>query len=132
MRFILALVASAIISTAAPAEVGTRHIVKYVPFAGEPEPLVPERCEFLEVRDGVKLWRGDCISASPYRKFVAPKRKSLKKSRSAKKRPMASPRLGLQHKQEQLRDNTKAKKHGHRSFNSRGSTRPAFISKTVD
>ena len=89
----LATVAIVIISTHALAEVGIRHGVKSAPFAGEPEPLLPERCEFLEVRDGVKLWRGDCISASPYGKFVAPKKKSWRqKSRPAKKRLMTAPR----------------------------------------
>lgn len=94
MRLVLAIVAVVIVSTDAPAEVGIEHAVKAVPFAiGEPEPLLPERCEFLEVRDGVKLWRGDCVSASRYAKSVAPKKKTWRqKSRLSKKRPMRSAR----------------------------------------
>jgi hypothetical protein len=91
MRLGLAVVAVAIISTDALAEGGIAHVVKAVPLAAEPEPLLPERCEFLEVRDGAKLWRGDCVSASPYArlavpKFVAPKKKSWhQKTRLSKK-----------------------------------------------
>ena len=29
---------------------------------GEAEQLLPERCELLEVVNGAKLWKGDCIS----------------------------------------------------------------------
>ena len=86
MKLVVAVVAVAIISTDALAEVGIEHVVKAVPSAAEPESLLPERCEFLEVRDGVKLWRGDCVSASPHAKFIAPKKQSWRqKSRLAKK-----------------------------------------------
>jgi len=86
MRLVLMVVAVGIIATDARAEVGIAHVLKAVPVAAEPEPLVPERCEFLEMKDGVKLWRGDCVSASPYAKYVAPKKKSWKqKSKLARK-----------------------------------------------
>jgi hypothetical protein len=76
MRLVSAVVVAAIISTDALAEVGIEHAVKAVPFAAEPEPLLPERCEFLQIRNGVKFWRGDCVSASPYATDVTPKKKS--------------------------------------------------------
>jgi len=82
MRLIFALFAIVIISMDALAEVGLEDVVKAVPSAiGEPEPLLPERCEFLGVQDGVKLWRGDCVSAPPYAQLIAPTKKKRQKSR---------------------------------------------------
>jgi hypothetical protein len=87
MRLIFALVAVVIVSTDAHAEVGIEDVVKATPVAiGEPEPLLPERCEFLGVRDGIKLWRGDCISASRYAQFVATKKKLSRQKSSRLKR----------------------------------------------
>ena len=87
MRLILALVAVVIVSTDAPAEVGVEDVVKAIPVAiGEPEPLLSERCVFLGVRNGTKLWRGDCISASRYAQFVATKKKSSRQKSSRLKK----------------------------------------------
>ena len=83
MRLIFALFAMEIISMDALAEVGLEDVVKAVPSAlGEPEPLLPERCEFLGVRDGVKLWRGDCVSVPPYAQLIAPKKKKSPRQKS--------------------------------------------------
>ena len=35
------------------------------PMTSEPEPLVPEKCEQIDTWNGLKIWAGDCISASP-------------------------------------------------------------------
>jgi hypothetical protein len=60
MRLLFAFIMVAIISEEAFAQGAVEDIVKAKPLAiGEPEPLLPERCEFVGVRDGVKLWRGD-------------------------------------------------------------------------
>ena len=75
------VVAVGIIATDARAEVGIAHVLKAVPVAAEPEPLVPERCEFLEMKDGVKLWRGDCVSASPYASMLLQRKNRRDKSR---------------------------------------------------
>lgn len=81
MRLILAFLAVQIVSTDALAEVGLEDVAKSVPVAtGEPEPLIPERCEFVGISQGVKLWRGDCVSAS----LIARNKKSRRKNRAVR------------------------------------------------
>jgi hypothetical protein len=46
---------------------------------GEPEPLLPEKCELLEVVNGTKLWKGDCISRPAVEEPIVRKKKRRKK-----------------------------------------------------
>jgi hypothetical protein len=46
---------------------------------GEPEPLLPEKCELLEVVNGAKLWMGDCISRPAAEEPIVRKKKRRKK-----------------------------------------------------
>lgn len=64
MRRVLVVYAM-IISTNALAQVAIEDRAPSVsPVIDEPESLLPESCELLEVINGVKIWRGDCVSAS--------------------------------------------------------------------
>jgi hypothetical protein len=45
----------------------------------EPEPLLPEKCELLEVVNGAKLWKGDCISRPAAEEPIVRKKKRRKK-----------------------------------------------------
>jgi hypothetical protein len=45
---------------------------------GEPELLLPEKCELLEVVNGAKLWKGDCISRPAEEEPIVRKRKRRK------------------------------------------------------
>ena len=51
---------------------------------GEAESLVKESCEYLETINGIKIWGGDCVSASPSAEAVRPKKNA--RQRKAKKR----------------------------------------------
>ena len=46
---------------------------------GEPEPLLPEKCELLQVVNGAKLWKGDCISRPAAEKPIVRKKKRRKR-----------------------------------------------------
>jgi hypothetical protein len=86
MKLIFASVAITVISTGALAQRGVEDLVKGKPVAlGESEPLLPERCEFVGVRQGVKLWRGDCVSASSYERVTVRKKSGGKVDRSMKR-----------------------------------------------
>ena len=50
---------------------------------GEPEPLLPEKCELLEVVNGAKLWKGDCISRPAEEPTVRKKKRRKKVSESS-------------------------------------------------
>ena len=59
----VSIVAAALLATNALAQVIDEPASSNIAAAtGEPEPLLPEKCELLEVVNGAKLWKGDCIS----------------------------------------------------------------------
>ena len=52
--------------TNALAEVATAPFTPSVQsMVGDAELLVPGRCELLDIVNGVKIWRGDCVTVSP-------------------------------------------------------------------
>ena len=60
----VSIVAAALLSTNALAQIINEPASSNIAAAtGEPELLLPEKCELLEVVNGAKLWKGDCIAA---------------------------------------------------------------------
>jgi hypothetical protein len=57
------------------------------PMSREPEPLVPEKCEQIDTWNGLKIWAGDCVSASPQETATAVSEKKLRKKKRKKKSP---------------------------------------------
>lgn len=72
------LIATSTGGAAAQAFVPEQNPQKTLPFL-DPEPLRPERCEFLGLTDGFKTWRGDCVSDPASDVAPAPKKQQVRK-----------------------------------------------------
>ena len=55
--------------------------------SGQEEPLIKEGCEYLETINGIKIWGGDCVSASQSTEVVTPKKKAISKKPRKRKTP---------------------------------------------
>ena len=72
----VSIVAAALLSTNALAQIINEPASSNIAAAtGEPELLLPEKCELLEVVNGAKLWKGDCISRPAAEKPIVRKRR---------------------------------------------------------
>jgi hypothetical protein len=76
----VSIVAATLLATNALAQVIDEPASSNIAAAtGEPEPLLPEKCELLEVVNGAKLWQGDCISRPAAEEPIVRKKKRRKK-----------------------------------------------------
>ena len=76
----VSIVAATLLATNALAQVIDEPTSSNITAAtGEPEPLLPEKCELLEVVNGAKLWKGDCISRPTAEEPIVRKNKRRKK-----------------------------------------------------
>ena len=76
----VSIVAATLLATNALAQVIDEPASSNIAAAtGEPEPLLPEKCELLEVVNGAKLWKGDCISRPAAEKPIVRKKKRRKR-----------------------------------------------------
>jgi len=78
----VSIVAATLLATNALAQVIDEPASSNIAAAtGEPEPLLPEKCELLEVVNGAKLWKGDCISRPAAEEPIVRKKKRRKSSK---------------------------------------------------
>ena len=78
----VSIVAATLLATNASAQIikdPTRSDIAAT--TGEAEQLLPERCELLEVVNGAKLWKGDCISRPAAKEPIVRKKKRRKSSK---------------------------------------------------
>ena len=78
----VSIVAATLLATNASAQVikgPTRSDIAAT--TGEAEQLLPERCELLEVVNGAKLWKGDCISRPAAKEPIVRQKKRRKSSK---------------------------------------------------
>jgi hypothetical protein len=80
----VSIVAATLLATNALAQVIDEPASSNIAAAtGEPEPLLPEKCELLEVVNGAKLWKGDCISRPAAEEPIVRKKKREKRFQKA-------------------------------------------------
>ena len=78
----VSIVAATLLATNASAQgVNEPAFSGIAPTTGEAEQLLPERCELLEVVNGAKLWKGDCISRPTAEASIVRKKKRRKSSK---------------------------------------------------
>lgn len=76
----VSIVAATLLATNALAQVIDEPASSNIAAAtGEPEPLLPEKCELLQVVNGAKFWKGDCISRPAAEKPIVRKKKRRKR-----------------------------------------------------
>jgi hypothetical protein len=83
MRLFL-IAAALVVTTHAVAQTMTPPLTSN-PMTSEPEPLVPERCEQIDTWNGLKIWAGDCVSASPPETATVVSEKNLRKKKRKEK-----------------------------------------------
>src|SRR6476646_9229458 len=78
----VSIVAATLLATNASAQVVNEPAFSDIaPTTGEAEQLLPERCELLEVVNGAKMWKGDCISRPATKETIVRKKKRRKGSK---------------------------------------------------
>src|SRR6478752_1567274 len=86
MKWCVSVLAAALLATNALAQVINESASPNMAAGiGEPEPLLPEKCELLEVVNGVKFWKGDCISQPAAQEPVVRKKMRRKRISNWKK-----------------------------------------------
>ena len=75
----VSIVAATLLATNALAQSNEPTRSDIAATTGEAEQLLPEKCELLQVVNGAKFWKGDCISRPAAEKPIVRKKKRRKR-----------------------------------------------------